>query len=95
MSSQTLNERRFQNWKFNFETRRTCDKCGKPVIWMKDEIGRNVPVNPVRACIPNLTSEKKRIIDRDGIIHDHTSKAKVLGWQIHWDICIALLKESK
>lgn len=85
--SSTLNERRFQEWKFNIEGRANCDKCGKSVVWMKDEIGRNVPVNPLRTMVARLTTQKKRIVDKDGIIHDQTSKKLALGWQIHWDSC--------
>ena len=87
MSSPTLNERRFSDWKFKIENRQICSKCSAGIIWMKTEIGQNIAVNPIRTCILNITGDKKHLLDPMGVIHDHTSKAKVLGWQIHLDTC--------
>ncbi|GEM_PF-2986293 len=79
----TENERRYSESQVYPSRMAKCKGCGKLIIWMKTERGKNMPVNPVRL---SYKEGNISLLDKDGKLHIHP-KVGQDGWQTHWETC--------
>ncbi len=69
-----------------------CRGCGAPVLWLKTESGKSMPVDPEKVMYWKVRGGKKRIVTPNGEtvaceLSGDLQDATGMGYVPHWSTC--------